>query len=529
MNPKDRERVLVEVVQRVVDRAAATPHQLEQAIFDTIYEERRRLETERNQKLARAQGAFYDRIQADALRADSTRHRDLLRQIVQAFAEEVVGHFDQRIYSLSTRVVPTGLSVLLNAMSPMKLAHTARHGMSGLQEQLEITGEVDAVTRCAATGTVVMVPTHLSNLDSIVMGYALYRMGLPPFLYGAGLNLFHNKLIGFFMNNLGAYKVDRRKKAEVYKEVLKAYAGYTIELGYHNLFFPGGTRSRSGSVEKRLKLGLLGTGLHAYIHKLKAKDPKPDVFVVPCTINYELVLEAETLIEDYLKEAGKSRYIIEDDEFSRPKAVFDFMKKLLSLDSRIRIVVGRPLDVFGNQIDPEGQSLDSRGRRVDRVRYVLSNGQPALDRQRDEEYTRELAGSIVRSLHRNTVLHSTNVVCRVVFDWLKERAGDMDLYRLLRSGGPEESLPLSQAYERVDRALEACRKLQASGEVILSPVVLDNDAVSVTTQALILLGSYHRKPALERRGDRLFHNDRNAILYYQNRTDRWNLSQRSPS
>ena len=29
-----------------------------------------------------------------------------------------------------------------------------------------------------------------------------------------------------------------------------------VERGYHSLFFPGGTRSRSGLIEQRLKLGL---------------------------------------------------------------------------------------------------------------------------------------------------------------------------------------------------------------------------------------------------------------------------------
>ena len=36
----------------------------------------------------------------------------------------------------------------------------------------------------------------------------------------------------------------RRKKAPIYKDVLKQYATVSLELGYHNLFFPGGTRSR---------------------------------------------------------------------------------------------------------------------------------------------------------------------------------------------------------------------------------------------------------------------------------------------
>ncbi len=81
-------------------------------------------------------------------------------------------------------------------------------------------------------------------LPVLAAGYAIYMAGLPPVCYGAGLNLFYNKFLGFFMNRLGAYKVDRRKKHSLYKNVLKEYAAVSMELGYDNLFFPGGTRSR---------------------------------------------------------------------------------------------------------------------------------------------------------------------------------------------------------------------------------------------------------------------------------------------
>jgi glycerol-3-phosphate O-acyltransferase len=351
------------------------------------------------------------------------------------------------------------------------------------------------------------------------MGYAIYRMGLPPHLYGAGLNLFHSQLIGFFMHNLGAYKVDRRKKAEVYKEVLKTYAGCTMELGYHNLFFPGGTRSRSGGVERRLKLGLLGMALDASIHNLRARKPKPDLFVIPCTINYELVLEGETLIDDHLKEAGKARYIIEDDEFSRPKLVLDFVKKLLALESRIHVVVGEPLDVFGNRVTDEGVSIDDRGRPIDRTRYVLRDGAPVFDPQRDEEYTRELAQAIVGSFRRHSIPKSTHLLSHVVFTWLREQAPTMDLYRLLRTGGSADSLPLGEAHERVERALAQLRERARRGELRLEPLLRDADVQTVVNKGLAHLGSYHRRAAIVRRGDRLFHQDRNLILYYHNRIE----------
>ena len=61
------------------------------------------------------------------------------------------------------------------------------------------------------------------------------------------------------MHNLGAYRVERRLRFGLYKEILKEYSTVLLESGYHSLFFPGGTRCRSNEVERHVKLGLLGT------------------------------------------------------------------------------------------------------------------------------------------------------------------------------------------------------------------------------------------------------------------------------
>ncbi|MBN2498114.1 MAG: 1-acyl-sn-glycerol-3-phosphate acyltransferase [Deltaproteobacteria bacterium] len=517
MKPGDKHRVIAEVTRRVLDKHASSPQVLEQALFETLYLERQRLEKQRHTKRRRQERARYERIQSEALRAPAERQRELLGTVIRAFCEEVSGHFDPRVYKLATRVIPGALNLLLNALSPLRLLQELPGGMSRLDEQLVLEGECDALRKAASLGTTVLVPTHSSNLDSILVGFGLYRLGLPPYVYGAGLNLFSNKLIGFFMHNLGAYKVDRRKQASVYKDVLKTYAGHTMELGYHNLFFPGGTRSRSGSVEQKLKLGLLGQSLDAYIHNLRRKAEQPDIFVVPCTINYQLVLEAETLIDDHLKEVGKSRYIIEDDEFSKPKRILDFVQRIFSLDSRIHLVVSQPLDVFGNRVDEQGCSRDARGRPVDRTRYVQVDGEPAFDAQRDQEYTRELARSVAEAYLRDTVLSPIHLVAHTVFEWLRDRNPTLDLYRLLRTGGEFESMPLIEAYDRLERTLEALQRRAGRGELRLDERLKTRDSVAVMSHALQHLSSYHRRPALVRRGDRLLHIDRNLLLYYQAR------------
>src|SRR5690625_7368921 len=103
-----------------------------------------------------------------------------------------------------------------------------------------------------------MLPTHVSNVDSSLIDYVIEtKVGIPAFAYGAGLNLYNFGPAAYFMNRLGAYRVDRRKKNPIYLETLKAMSTLSIKSGVNNLFFPGGTRSRSGHSESRLKLGRL--------------------------------------------------------------------------------------------------------------------------------------------------------------------------------------------------------------------------------------------------------------------------------
>src|SRR5262249_10156551 len=154
------------------------------------------------------------------------------------YAEEISGNFDDRVYQAVTRVLPPALGLLLNAVSPQRLVRRLPD-LPNIDDAILIQGETEQLKRLHEIGTVILVPTHVSNLDSIVIGYALYRLGLPPFIYGAGLNLFSNPLISFFMHNLGAYTVDRKKTDPLYKEVLKEYATLTLENGYDNIFFPG--------------------------------------------------------------------------------------------------------------------------------------------------------------------------------------------------------------------------------------------------------------------------------------------------
>ncbi len=523
MRNEDQERIVTELVSRVCERRSrAGPAAVQETLEDSLFHERRRLAAERRGSPARERDqSFWDDVQAELRGASEQAQRRLLRRVVENYAKEIEGHFDPRVYAVATRALPTGLGLILNAVSPLGLLKKLPQ-LPTLGDRIAIQGEVAHLRGLQERGTVVLVPTHASNLDSPVIGFALFRMGLPPFVYGAGLNLFTNPLISFFMHNLGAYTVDRKKQDPLYKDVLKNYCTLTMEYGYDNLFFPGGTRSRSGAVERQLKRGLLGCGLAAYISNLQRGVARPKVFVVPCTLSSQLVLEAETLIDDFLKEVGKSRYIIDDDEFTQPRRILDFLSQLSGLDSKIHVTVSRGLDVFGNPVDDEGVSIDPGGRAIDERRYVLIDHEPQPQAGRDEEYTKELAEEIAKAFSRDNVVESTHVTARAIFGALRQRNPRMSTLRIIRTGGVEDDLPLAEVYRCTEQLLITLRRLESQGKIRLGPSAR-GPVEDVVGDGLMHFGIYHTRAAARRRGDRVVPSDRTLLLFYQNRLEGYGL------
>lgn len=495
MRAEDRERAIAEVACRLVaDKVAAVAgdglESLEALLLDAVYEERLRLEQAGRDARAAEDRRFIEGVRQRLVHAGPEELKALLHEVVEHYAREIAGNFDPRVYQLATRVVPGLLALLLNALSPQRLLERFPE-LPSLSTNVNVRGEVEVLRRLAERGTVILCPTHLSNLDSPVIGWTLYHVGLPPFLYGAGLNLFSNPLISFFMHNLGAYKVDRKKKARLYKDTLKEYCTVSLEYGYHNLFFPGGTRSRSGGVEPHLKLGLLGCGLRAFVNNLRRHAERPDIYVVPATISYGLVLEAETLIDDYLKETGRARYIIEDDESSRLSRVASFFRGIVNLDSRIYVTFSQPLDLFGNRVEADGRSYDRRGRPIDTRRYVMRGGEPVHDPQRDAEYTRELGEQVRAAFVRDNVLQATHLAAFTLFEMLWRRFSERDLYHLLRTPPELTLLAVHEVRAALDRVLARVRELVAQSRLRLDPRIHDATAEAVLAEAVRVLGTYH--------------------------------------
>ncbi len=457
----------------------------------------------------------------DQLRAD-------LRDMVRLYVAEIHGHFDAATYESATRVLPQGLALLLRKQQLWGMLSRTLSGQLTLSDKIQSRGAVESFDKLVELGTCVLVPTHISNLDSPVIGFALHEAGLPPMIYGAGINLFTNWLLSWFMDHLGAYRIDRAKQHGLYKEVLKEYSTYALERRWHSLFFPGGTRSRSGRVETRLKKGLLATGLEAYQRNLARGVDKARVFFIPATINYNLVLEAETLVEDHLLDAGKSRYIITDDEFSRPDRVLQFVRNMLSLDNPVEVVFGRPLDPFGNPVDEKGDSLDPSGRSFDPAGYVMSGGQLVSDEQRDRFYTGRLAEAVSAAYDRDTILYDTHVLAAAMHRRLEAHNPGQDLFRRLLL--PLEARRFDQ--REVDAELRALlaelRELAARQQVRLGGSLREGRPEDVCRAGIEQFGRYHNSRAVSQEGTTLLMDDPKLALFYANRLAGYPLSAPAP-
>jgi glycerol-3-phosphate O-acyltransferase len=506
----DFNRARSAIIDEVVARVCGAVRDPLFVLNDAAYHETRRLGASQGGELAE-----WRALAGSLGRMSDTERRAKLEELARKYAWDVAGNFDPRVYKFAARAAAPLIGVLLSPRTTLRNLHHS-FDLTSLDGRIDVQGPREHVRRLTRIGTVIHVPTHLSNLDSVVFGFALERAGLPPATYGAGKNLFTNPILSFFMHNLGAYRVDRRLRHQLYKDVLKAYSCVLIERGFHSLFFPGGTRSRSGGVERRLKLGLAGTGVEAFVRSAVRGSVQP-VFFVPSTINYLLTLEAETLIDDFLQEEGKARYIIEDDESARLPRIAAFLNKLLGLDAGCVIRFSTPLDCFGNPVDEDGVSHASNGRAIDPVSYILDReDHPARDGARDAEYTRELGEAICAAYRRDTVVMPTHLVAAAAFDHLRRAVGHGDLFALLRHAD-DVSVPRARLAADVDVLLARARELESRGGIVLGPTLRRVDGTKALDDAIRAFAGYHTHEVLAARGPDLVLRDTRLLFYYQNR------------
>ncbi len=523
---KNRKEFLEEVAQKSLERIKLlrpTRKQLIDELETTVYREQNRLKRNRWRVDPKDEPKFWSQIKSDLVELstktgdeNSRKEDEILLTIIQRYANEIAGNFKPSSYKVAREVIKFWFVRLLNGARVKKFGGFFRNRYT-LRDKIQIVGKVKMLRKLAKKGTVVMVPTHFSNLDSILIGWVIHSLGLPAFIYGAGLNLFNIKILAYFMNSLGAYKVDRRKKNLPYLEVLKMYSNLAIQKGAHSLFFPGGTRSRSGLLEKQLKLGLLSTAIEAQrsLYQDNTNGEVKKIFVVPITLNYHFVLEAPELIDDYLQVKGQDRYVEQDNygSFQMVRFLFKFFTK----GSNISVSIGAGLDVLGNYLDDNGNSLDDQGRIIDNRDYFISNGNLTVDMQREDEYTRMLSQKIVKEYHRINRVFASHLVAFITFEMMQKKHPKLDLFGFLRLPEEDQEIEYSEFLETFKRIRKEIYRLKEEGKVYYASH-LKGEAELVIKHGIGNVGIFHLlRPVLRNKKGNIITRDLNTLYYYHNR------------
>lgn len=441
---------------------------------------------------------------------------ELLKRIIHRYTTEIAGNFKESTFLFARKFLTIFFKRLLNAAAGKNFRRLWSTRLE-LYERIRIHGDVDHVRKMFNHGTVVILPTHLSNLDSIMIGYALDAVvGLPAFAYGAGLNLYESEIFAFYMTRLGAYRVDRRKKNPIYLDSLKIMSQVMLERGTNSLFFPGGTRSRSGAIERELKYGLLNSLLSAQ-RSIYQHGGDQKIIVVPLIIGYHCTLEAQTLINSHLKSTGEEKFLA-GKRLLTVRSLLSFAWKFFSQSSEFHLSFGEPMDVLGFKLDENAKSIDDRGHEVDIREFFTLHGKIEANRQRESVYTRKLAEKVVDNYERHYVVLTSHLAAFTAFQLMQKIHPSMDLYALLRLPVDLLSLPYSLYKETFEKILAILRKMEKEGKIKLQKELHTLEVDEIIRSGIKYLGTFHAVLPLKfGNKDNILPKNPMLVYYYQNR------------
>ena len=151
---------------------------------------------------------------------------------------------------------------------------------------------IEALRAHAKEGTLILLPSHKSHMDYVVLAWILYRRKLPLPAVAAGDNLNFFPL-GPVFRRAGAFFIRRSFGGDrLYSAVVDAYVRRLIKDGSPLEFFLEGGRSRTGKLLPP-KLGLLSLVVDAALGV-----PTRTTWFCPMSIGYERFVEERAFVRE---------------------------------------------------------------------------------------------------------------------------------------------------------------------------------------------------------------------------------------
>ncbi|XP_007127663.2 dihydroxyacetone phosphate acyltransferase isoform X1 [Physeter macrocephalus] len=149
---------------------------------------------------------------------------------------------------------------------------------------------IQKLQRAIQEHPVVLLPSHRSYIDFLMLSFLLYNYDLPVPVIAAGMDFLGMKMVGELLRMSGAFFMRRTFGGDqLYWAVFSEYVKTMLRNGYAPVeFFLEGTRSRSAKTLTP-KFGLLNIVMEPFF-----KREVFDTYLVPISISYDRILE-ETL------------------------------------------------------------------------------------------------------------------------------------------------------------------------------------------------------------------------------------------
>jgi glycerol-3-phosphate O-acyltransferase len=301
-----------------------------------------------------------------------------VRRKADAYLEEIAANYKPAFIKVAAAIVGW-------------ITRTMFDGYTTNQEVL------NRVKNMSVKGPLVLIPSHKSHIDYLILDYVLYQNNLPVPHIAAGKNLSFWPMGPLFRSG-GAFFLRRSfSGAVLYSKVFAEYIHKLLEEGYNVEQFIEGGRSRTGKLLMP-KLGLLSILMNA----LKNGACK-DMLIVPIYIGYDRIIEEKS----YLHELGGGQK--EPENILQVLRARKFLKKRYG---KIYIQFHEPISV--------NQLLRQQGQQLAQMKPKEVNA-----------FTRKLGYQTINAINRVTVVTSHGLVASAILNFSKEKFSGNELLSVL--------------------------------------------------------------------------------------------------
>ncbi len=289
------------------------------------------------------------------------------------------------------------------------------------------------VREAGKTSCLILMPSHKSHIDYLILSYLFYQYGLMPPHIAAGVNLSFFPL-GALFRRAGAFFIRRSFKGEtLYPLVFREYLIHLMRQSYPIEFFIEGTRSRTGKLIKPR------TGMLEMIVRARAAGRVDAVSVVPISVGYERIIEERAYSRELLGEEKRreglaellkaprvltSRYGRLYVQFAEPISVDDYLDQYAidraRLDTpQMDALIAR----LGHRIIYDINRVSAVTPTALAATVLLNNTARHVDRQR----LCQEAGFLLRFLRRPSASARLSRTLAVALEGLSEQAAELEL------------------------------------------------------------------------------------------------------